>query len=109
MRVKPSVIVGYLVLLLVSLGVIAFHHYLANHAIENTRRGILPTHYPFWRWFGELAWMFLLISVTFLLLSFRYDRFARVTVLFRFAAVQLVFITIYGVDCVFLLSHILSD
>ena len=109
MQIKPSIIAGYLVLLLPALGILAFHRYVAVHAVEHTRTGILPEHFFFWRWFGPFACLFPLITIAFLLLSFRHDQFARVSTLFRLAAAQLVFIIIYGVDCVFLFSHILSD
>ena len=109
MQLKPSIILGYLVLLLPPLGVLAFHLYVASHAVEHMRRGILPEHFFFWRWFGLFACLFLLITISFLLLSFRYDQFSRVSTLFKLAAAQLLFIIIYGVDCMVLFSHILKD
>ena len=111
MRFKPSVAFGYLALLLSSLGVPALHHYIADTAIEHTRMGtgFLPAHFLFWRWFGELAWVFPAAVIAFLLLSLRHEQFTRATTLFALAIAQLMFLTLYGVYCAFLLSHFLLE
>ena len=111
MRFKPSVAFGYLVLLLSSLGVPVLHYYLADKAIEHTRMatGLLPAHMLFWRWFEKFSWALPVVAIAFLLLSLRYNQFTRMTTLFALATVQLVFITLYGVYCAFLLSHLLLD
>src|SRR3954465_8921978 len=109
MQIKPSIFASYLVLLLPPLGVLAFHRYVAVHAIENTRMGVLPDHFFFWRWFGPLACLFPLITITFLIASFRDDQFARVITLFKLAVAELVFIVIYGIETMVLFSHILKD
>ena len=109
MQIKPSIIAGYLVLLLPPLGVLAFHHYVAAHAVENTRDGTLPEHFFLWRWFAAFACLFLLGTITFLVASFRDDQFARVSTLLKLAAAELVFIIIYGIDTMVLFSHILKD
>jgi len=111
MRSKPSVVFGYLVLLLSSLSVPILHHYLADRAIEHTRMGtgLLPAQFLVWRWFGTLAWVFPAVIITFFLISLRHEQFTRPTTLFGLATVQLMFLTLYGVYCAFLLSHLLLE
>jgi hypothetical protein len=109
MRLKPSVVFGYLVLLLSSLGIPAIHYHLADRAIEHTRMGtgFLPAQFLFWRWAGQLAWIFPVVIIVFFVFSLRREPLAQTSTLLFLATVQLVFVTLYGVYCAFLLSHLL--
>jgi hypothetical protein len=109
MRFKPSVAFAYLLLLLISFGVPVLHHNLADRAIEHSRMGtgFLASHILFWRWAGQIAWIFPIAIAASFVLSLRHERFTRTATLFGVATVQLIFITVYGVYCAFLLSHLL--
>jgi hypothetical protein len=71
--------------------------------------GFLPAQFLLWRWLGQLAWMFPVAVVAAFVLSLRQQQSTRVGPPIWLFATQLVFATLYGVYCAFLLSHVLLD
>ncbi|MBA4149610.1 MAG: hypothetical protein H0X66_15980 [Verrucomicrobia bacterium] len=109
MHFNPTVAAGYSVLLLSSLAIPFLHLHVADLAIEHTRMvtEFLPAHFLFWRWLGDFAWVFPVVVITLYLLSLRREKFGRTSTLLGLATAQVLFVTLYGVYCGFLLSHLL--
>ena len=115
MRKRLPVVLGYLTLLVLSLGVPLLHHYQTDRAIEAMRPAIkledgsyaptlMPAHILFLRWLGQLSSVVpagLLIAFA---LSFWRESFARSAALCFIAICQCAFTTIYALYSILLLG-----
>lgn len=103
--------ITYVLLILISLAIPALHYSLSCEAMRSTRGDLLLTPATFLLviHFGEFATLVPVLLLALLVLSWKFDRLVRFSTLCGISVAMLVYATVYGVWCCFLLSHVLLE
>ena len=105
----------YVLLIIVCLSISLMHYFVANDAVQSTRPWspdytfFTPAPFLFVKWLGEFATTFLIVLMVILGLTWKYERLLSWGTISGISIFILLFTTVYGLYCCFILSKLIES